>query len=239
MRLRVPPGVHRPVSDTRMLIAAMLELGVDGGAVADLCAGSGAVAIAAAQNGARRVLAVDVSRRAVIAARRNAAANGCRVEVRRGDMMRALGAERFETIVANPPYVPSATDVLPRHSRRTPLDAGRDGRALLDRICARAAGHLRPGGSLLLVHSSVCGERRTLALLEESGLQASVVSRSRGPLGPVLRSRAAMLRERGLLGDEDEEEIVVIRGLAGSPSDISETVPPASAPKRAPVPAAG
>lgn len=212
---------------------------MQGASVADLCTGSGAVAIAAAENGARRVLAVDVSRRAVLAARLNAAANRCVVEVRRGDMLSELGGERFELIVANPPYVPAETDALPRHSARTPLDAGRDGRALLDRICRHAGANLAPGGSVLLVHSTICDESRTCELLSEHGLSAGVVARARGGLGPVLASRAAMLRDRGLLGERDEEELVVIRGRASSPSGMSVTVPTASAAKRAVAPLSG
>lgn len=215
MRLRVPPGVHRPVSDTWLLVAALAELEPRGRAVADLCAGSGAIAIAAAQLGAARVVAADVSFRAVLAARLNAAANGCRIEVRHGDMLGALDGERFDVIVANPPYVPAASDALPRHRATTPLDGCRDGRALIDRICAGAPAHLAPGGSLLIVHSSVCDEARTRAAMEQQGLSASVAARERGPLGPVLRARAPMLRERGLLGAEDVEEVVVVHGRAG------------------------
>jgi hypothetical protein len=49
-----------------------------------------------------------------------------------------------------------------------------------------------------------------------------VVVREPGKLGPVMTARAQMMRERGLLGDEDLEEIVVVRGrlserLVGSP----------------------
>ncbi|MBA2793389.1 MAG: 50S ribosomal protein L11 methyltransferase, partial [Thermoleophilaceae bacterium] len=42
----------------------------------DLCTGSGALAVAAALGGARAVTAVDLSRRAVLAARLNARLNG-------------------------------------------------------------------------------------------------------------------------------------------------------------------
>ena len=192
----------------------MMRIGVEGATVADLCTGSGAIAIAACAGGARQVVAVDVSRRAVLAARLNARANGCDVSVHRGDLLRGVGARRFDLIVANPPYVPSASERLPRHTRATALDAGRDGRALIDRICREAGGHLLPGGSVLIVHSSICDGQSTLDLLDSRGLRATVMARSRGALGPVLRSRAAMLRERGLLGDTDEEDLLVIRGQA-------------------------
>ena len=88
---------------------------------------------------------------------------------------------------------------------------------LLDRLIATAPEVLAPRGRLLLVHSSVCGEAATLAGLEAAGLRPEVIARRRGPLGPRLRERADMLRERGLLGpDEREEELLVIAGVAGS-----------------------
>jgi len=212
MRLVNLPGVHRPLSDTWLLRDAMLGERITGSAVSDLCAGSGALAVAAAREGAASVLAVDISLRSTLASRVNARLNGCRVRVRRGDLIGAMGDERFDVIVSNPPYVPAAGDALPRHRSTTPLDGGRDGRALIDRLCREAPAHLRPGGALLIVHSSVCGTERTCEALEAQGLQADVVARRRGPLGPVLRSRAPMLRERGMLGASEEEELVVVRG---------------------------
>jgi release factor glutamine methyltransferase len=214
MRLLHVPGVHHPHSDTWLLAEAMRAAEVKGRRVADLCTGSGALAIAAARAGAAEVLAVDVSRRAVLATRINARLNGCSVRPRRGDMFAALAGERFDVILSNPPYVPAATDALPRHRTTTPLDGGRDGRALVDRICREGPRHLRERGSLLLVHSSVCGVQETCERLRAQGLDACVVARVRGPLGPVLRARAPMLRARGLLGQADEEELVVIHGRA-------------------------
>lgn len=215
MRLAHLPGVHRPRSDTWLLLEALSQEPLRGRALADICSGSGVLAIAAARAGAEPVVAVDVSRRALLATRLNARLNGCSLQARRGDLLQALDGQRFERIVCNPPYVPAATDALPRHRVVTALDAGRDGRALLDRVCRDAPRHLRAGGSLWLVQSSVCGIEPTCELLGRSGLQAQVVLRRRGPLGPVLSSRASMLRARGLLGGADEEDVVVIRARAG------------------------
>ncbi len=210
LRLLPIPGVHRPRSDTWLLADALRDCDPAGKDVADLCCGSGALAIAAARAGAGRVLAVDVSMRGTFAARANARLNGCAIEVRRGDLFEALGEERFDLIVCNPPYVPAETDALPRHRATTPLDGGRDGRALLDRVCAQGPEHLREGGRLLLVQSSVCDVRATCEKLGREGLRADVLASARGPLGPVLGARAPMLRERGLLGEREEEELVVI-----------------------------
>jgi release factor glutamine methyltransferase len=211
--------VHRPRSDTWLLADALRGEPLAGRSVADLCTGSGALAITAARQGAARVLAVDVSRRAVMAATINARLNGCSLHARRGDLFTAMRGERFDLIVCNPPYVPARTDALPRHRSTTPLDGGRDGRAILDRVCRGASRGLREGGTLLLVHSSVSGVQLTRRLLFDEGFETEIVRRVLGPLGATLRARAPMLRERGLLGDRDEEELVVIRARAPSVRD--------------------
>ncbi len=183
-----------------------------GGRVADICTGTGALAISAAQAGAGSVTGVDLTYRAVFCAWLNSKLNRAPIEVRRGDLFGPLAAEKFDVILSNPPYIPSESEELPRRGTTVPLDAGLDGRALLDRICREAPNHLLPGGTILVVHSSICGTDRTIETFTRGGLQADVVISEPGQLGPVMTARAAMLRERGLLGPDDQEEIVVIRG---------------------------
>jgi release factor glutamine methyltransferase len=183
-----------------------------GASVLDLCTGSGVLAVAAARLGAANVVAVDVSRRAVLAARLNARFNGVTVDAVRGDLFACVQGERFDVIVSNPPYLPSAseTETRPRGAARA-WEGGRDGRRLIDRICAEAHLHLNPEGVLLLVHSSVCGVQATMSALSGRGLRTTVVDRRRGGLGPRMRARAARLHQRGLLPDGDVEELLVIR----------------------------
>jgi release factor glutamine methyltransferase len=180
----------------------------------DLCTGSGALAVAAARGGASEVVAVDVSRRAVAAARLNAALNRVRVRVLRGSLFAPVRGERFDAIVSNPPYLPASREEAPRGLERA-WEAGPDGRSLLDRIVAESPPHLRPGGVLWLVQSSVCGIGLTLERLTGAGLHPHVVARRRGPLGPRLSEKAELLEERGLLRrGEREEELVAIRAEA-------------------------
>ena len=173
----------------------------------DLCSGSGALAVRAALGPFRPadVTAVDVSRRAVAAIRVNAAVNGVRVRARRGDLFGAVDGERFDAIVSNPPYVPAPSDELPRRGLDRAWDAGRDGRALLDRICAGAAQHLNPGGVVLLVHSSLLGYEPTADAL--GGLEVDIAASARGPLGPLMRAR----RAEGLIPPVDYEDVLVVR----------------------------
>lgn len=212
MRLLRLPGVHRPVSDTWLLADAMRLEGLRGKSVVDLCTGTGALAISAVLGGAKSVTAVDLTPGAVRCARINSRLNGVKIRVCRGDLLAPIRGEKFDMIVSNPPYIPAETDELPHRGLTVALDAGKDGRALLNRICREAPTNLHPGGVMLLVHSSVCGTEQTRSALLRAGLEADVVVSRTGPLGPVLTARAAMLRERGLLGSEDLEQVVIVRG---------------------------
>lgn len=204
---------------------------VPGSDVLDLCTGSGVIALFAARAGARSVTAVDLSRRAVLATRLNAALARVRVEAVRGSLFDAVPARSFDLIAANPPYLPAETDELPQRGPQRAWEAGRDGRVLLDRIIAGAPGHLRPGGVMWLVHSSLCGTNETLAKLEAAGLDPVVAQSRRGPLGPLLASRAEELESRGLLAlGEREEEVVAIRATARRGSETPIRMPARRAP---------
>jgi release factor glutamine methyltransferase len=195
-----------------MLAAAIAREGLEEGArLLDVCTGSGMLAVAGALCGAQAT-AVDVSRRAVWTARLNGRLNGVEVRALRGSLFAPVADERFDLVVSNPPYVPSTEEKLPERGLRRAWDAGTDGRVLLDRICREAPSHLRPGGAILLVHSTLIGEERTQELLEQGGLDAETVERRRGPLGPLMAQR---VRDGVLPPDTTEEEVVIIRGACG------------------------
>ncbi|MFE9928414.1 HemK2/MTQ2 family protein methyltransferase [Streptomyces sp. NPDC005533] len=206
------PGVYRPQADTRLLADALAqeELGPRTDAL-EIGTGTGALALHAAGRGAR-VTAVDVSWPAVLTARLNAWRRRLPLRVLHGDFAARTAGRRYDLVVANPPYVPAPADRLPSHGPERAWDAGPDGRVIIDRICASAPDLLRPGGVLLLVHSGMCGAEATVDRLAGAGLAAEVTARASVPWGPVLRSRRAWLQDRGLAGEAEEwEELVVIR----------------------------
>lgn len=222
------PGTYPAQGDTRLLAGALTRRGLaEGRRVLDLCTGTGALALAAAQAGAREVVAVDLSRRVAWNARLNAALARAHVEVRTGDLFAPVAGELFDLVTVNPPYVPAARDELPRHRIARSWDAGVDGRALLDRICAGVSEVLAPGGVLLLTQSVLADEARTLEQLDAAQLDAEVVERVEEPFGPVMRRRAEMLRRRGLLlpGQQSEELVVIearVRTAVAAAADGSE-----------------
>lgn len=183
----------------------------------DVFTGSGVLAVAAGLAGAREVTAVDVSRRAALCARVNGRLNGTRVRGLHGDLFGSVAGERFDLITANPPYVPSEHDELPQAGAARAWEGGRDGRLLVDRFSAGVAEHLEPGGTVLMVVSSLTGERETLDALRAGGLEPEVVARELGPLGPLVSARAELLERRGLLapGEREEEMLVIVGRSAG------------------------
>jgi release factor glutamine methyltransferase len=219
VRLLTLPGVLRPPSDCWLLADVMREQGLARGrTVLDVFTGTGALAVAAALDGARAVSAVDISRRAILNARLNARLNGVRVRALRGDLFAPVGSERFDLVLANPPYLPGESDELPDRGPSRAWEGGIDGRAVVDRLCAEVADHLTRGGAALVVHSSLSGERPTLDRFAAAGLSAEVVARRRGPLGPLVTARAELLERRGLLAPgQREEELVVVRAIPFAP----------------------
>ncbi|HEX5568390.1 MAG TPA: HemK2/MTQ2 family protein methyltransferase [Streptomyces sp.] len=216
MLLLRPPGVYAPQADTWLLRQALHDAGLAPGArVLDLCTGTGVLAMAALRMGAAEAVALDASPRAVLAARCNAWLHRLPLTVRHGDFTEVLTeAENgcFDVVLANPPYVPSPGRALPRRGAARSWDGGPDGRSVLDRLCGRTPALLAPGGTLLLVHSDLCGTETTLARLRRQGLEPSVAARRDVPFGPVLRARAAWLEGRGLIAPgRRTEELVVIR----------------------------
>jgi SAM-dependent methyltransferase len=78
----------------------------------DLGAGGGSQALLAARH-SERVVAVDINPRAIFYANVNARLNGfSNVECREGDLFDAVEGERFDLIVANPPYIISPDERL-------------------------------------------------------------------------------------------------------------------------------
>jgi release factor glutamine methyltransferase len=213
----VEEGVYTPQQDSQLLIDVMDKTGLAAGhRVADLCTGSGVVAIAAARQGASVVTAFDISRRAVRCARANASAASVGAEVHLGSWARAVEFGPFDLVVCNPPYVPHASgeaDLMPAEQDcARAVNAGLDGRLVLDPLCVAAPELLVGGGTMLVVHSELAGIDASLAAFRDAGLNADVIAQQWIPFGPVLTARAVWLERVGLLAPGvRKEKLVVIR----------------------------
>jgi ribosomal protein L3 glutamine methyltransferase len=123
----------------------------------DIGTGSGCIAIATALALPQAVVdAADVSSDALDVAAVNVArhALGSRVRLVRADVYAGLGAERYDVIVSNPPYVgDEELSELPEEYGREPrlgLHGGADGLDIVRRILAGAEARLTPHGVLVV-----------------------------------------------------------------------------------------
>lgn len=159
LALAVSPAVLIPRPETERLVELALErLPVEAeSSVLDLGTGSGAIAIAIATERPRaRVTAIDVSGSALAVARTNNARHGGRVRLLQSDWFAALGGERFDLIVSNPPYIAASDAHLGegdlRFEPKSALTPGASGMEAIEKIALGARNHLVPGGALLIEH---------------------------------------------------------------------------------------
>ena len=147
--------------------------------VLDLCTGSGALAVAIKTECPRaEVTAADLSADALDVAMENARRNGADVRFLQGDLFAPVAGERFDLVVSNPPYIPSADcDTLQPEVRREPrmaLDGGNDGLCFYRRIVAEAPAHLTTGG-MLAVEVGDGQAAAVAALFASAGLTGTAV----------------------------------------------------------------
>lgn len=125
----------------------------------DFGTGSGCLAIAlAAKSPTAKVVALDVSPEALSVARENALRHKVESRIRfvQGNGLSALDRdERFDLIVANPPYIPSGeiASLQPEvrnHDPRLALDGGSDGLDFYRQLALEAGTFLKPFGRMML-----------------------------------------------------------------------------------------
>jgi release factor glutamine methyltransferase len=160
--LAVDSRVLIPRPETEVLVGEVLAWAATRGpcrVALDVGTGSGAIALSLLREGPfERVVATDVSAGALDVAAANAAALGLedRVDLRLGALWDPIGGvERFDVIVANPPYVADSERVtlmpeVVEHEPGEALFGGADGLEVVRAIVAGAPSHLQAGGLLAL-----------------------------------------------------------------------------------------
>jgi release factor glutamine methyltransferase len=178
LTLHVTPAVLVPRPETETLIERVLALksADEACSVLDLGTGSGAIALAIAAERPRwQVTGVDISPQALQVAAQNSRDLELRhIQWRLGCWFDAVPAERFDLIVANPPYIATGDPALATLSAEPDLAlrAGPTGLEALSAIIAEAPQHLHTLGWLVLEHGAT--QALEVARLLESRGFASV-----------------------------------------------------------------
>ena len=152
----VSPAVLIPRHDTEVLVEEALRRAPAGGSILDIGVGSGCIAVALAKAipGAD-VRGVEKSSSALALAQQNIERHAVRVTLFEGSLFEPFAGQRFDLIVSNPPYIPTAdlADLQPEVREYEPvaaLDGGADGLDYYRTIIPAAPEHLTPGGWLLV-----------------------------------------------------------------------------------------
>ena len=184
LTFRVGSAVLIPRPETEMLVEFALEKLGETGILADVGTGSGCILTAALANAAKaHGVGFDLSAAALRLARHNAVQNGVaeRTRLVQGDLLTGTGSERFDVIVSNPPYIPSAEifDLAPEVRDAEPrlaLDGGTDGLTYYRRLAEQAMRTLHFGG-WLAVEVGMGQAPEVATLLQATGWQAIAARR--------------------------------------------------------------
>jgi ribosomal protein L3 glutamine methyltransferase len=125
--------------------------------ILDLCCGGGAIGLAAAHYFPdTKVDLLDLDNNALDLARENAQLLGVmdRVTIRQSDLFQALGNERYDLILSNPPYVDqqdlASMPAEYHHEPELSLGSGADGLDMTHRILQQAGAFLSDQGLLIV-----------------------------------------------------------------------------------------
>lgn len=190
-RFRVTPDVLDPRPETEVLVD--LALAEPFGRVLDLGTGSGCILLTLLAERPEAIgIGTDISPQALEVARDNAVRLGVTAGFAPSDWFAAVEGQ-FDLIVSNPPYIAGdemeglAPEVL--HEPRIALTPGGDGLDAYRAIAAGVAGHLAPGGRLLVEIGPRQG-RAVAGLLDGAGLAEIAVLPDLDGRDRVVRARA-------------------------------------------------
>ena len=158
-KIKVDERVLIPRPETEELALQVVSAAEDGNEILDLCTGSGAIAIAVYKELQKKgvsvsVTAADISDGALALAKENAEANEANIKFVKSNMFDRI-RNRFNIIVSNPPYIPTAEiDTLQREVKdyepHGALDGGADGLDFYRIIAKEAPKYLTRGGVIML-----------------------------------------------------------------------------------------
>ena len=172
----VSPATLIPRQDTEVLVDEVSKV-AEGKSVLDLCTGTGCILLSLAKLcRLERAVGTDISEEAIETAKKNAMRLQTTAEFFCGDLFQAVPKEeRFDIIVSNPPYIPSAVieTLMPEvrdYEPMSALDGDADGLKFYRKIIMDAHKYLKKQGSIFFEIG--CEQGADVSrLLSEAGFQ--------------------------------------------------------------------
>lgn len=169
--------VYAPAEDT-FLLADNLILH-EGDVVLEIGTGTGLVALSASKL-ASKVVATDINPHAIKCAQANILLNGVNnMNILQGDLFQPVLGEKFDLILFNTPYLPSAEDEIIGDELDAAWDGGPDGRRVIDLFLNEVKNYLNDKGIVQLVQSSLSDNKKTCQKLEDLGFEVEITASER------------------------------------------------------------
>ncbi|MBI5224439.1 methyltransferase [Candidatus Micrarchaeota archaeon] len=190
LHLAIFPDVYDPHEDSFMLAKAAKELSF--GSVLDLGCGSGILGLSALQNKkVTKVTFADISESAIENAKQNFEKNEKIIVVASGssktslnkrvlfvksNLFQKLENEKFDTIIFNPPYLPTTNEEQLGGNINRAFDGGKDGRQTIAKFLLKFPLFLSEKGILLFLDSSLSDSIKTEKKLASIGFKFDILS---------------------------------------------------------------
>lgn len=117
-KINVNPNVLIPRFETETLVEKTIQLinklGLEQSSLLDIGTGSGCISVALKSEEPKlEITAIDISRKAIITAKKNAKINKVKINFICKDVFKYNLINDFDIIISNPPYIPTESEVSP------------------------------------------------------------------------------------------------------------------------------
>ncbi|MDR2623425.1 MAG: methyltransferase [Methanobrevibacter sp.] len=176
-KIETDPKVYEPSDDSYLLTEnLMIQKGDE---VLEIGTGSGIVAIKASSL-AKSVIATDINYDALKLAEKNIRINKIEnIKLSFGNLFEPVQNKKFDLILFNPPYLPTDKNDILEDSLNYAFDGGIDGMKIIDPFLNQVKSHLKFGGKVQMIQSSLSNIQETINKLEKEGFEVEVTAKER------------------------------------------------------------
>jgi release factor glutamine methyltransferase len=184
-------ALYEPAEDSLLLEGQVKKYAK--GTVLDMGTGSGIQAKAAASlKGVKSVLAADIQKEVISHCRKTV--KNRKIKFIQSNLFSKIKKKKFDTIIFNPPYLPAEPKL-----KDITVEGGAKGYETVERFLRNAGGHLKDGGEMLLLISSLTKQQKCEELMRKNLFDFEEISRKHIFFEDLIVYRIKKMNVLGLL----------------------------------------